>query len=501
MISDKFKLGQVINLINECFYDESSLNQFIFSHFSSIYNKLQNVSPLLTKITNFVQEVNIKREIFQLLLKLEEGYANIFEEYKNEILSSKQSQINYDKYKAINQLIQILEQNLLLEQLQPIYSSCRPQQANSGVTEIDQMVTQLDRGFALNSYSPLITFLAKVKEEFSSLNQFLDSWFQQYGNHFGYNNFPKIVNPSSISPSTTPCNPSEASLLLIINQKEKKIDSLELEAWLWISDKKCIQLPIKDENGQEKDRIVINIDVSEKNKNYQSISDILTELIAKSNQNLEKNQTLRLDFFLPISLLSREDFKIEFIDFYDEQGTSMKVGEMYPVVFRLTNILALQYQVSLNTRWTEHWNQLKEKSLNDLIPSSLFEESNYTFYPNESYTICLSYKKMSEVDCRDALDYVLKRLIPIFIWVRNSFTDEMCIKKIKSIFDDFKTRDIPGIIQQLPSEILEQRIQALDDEKFNKTKKHIGHHICLLWNAPERMPSNPQKPENALTPI
>ncbi|WP_287717023.1 hypothetical protein [Crocosphaera sp.] len=31
--------------------------------------------------------------------------------------------------------------------------------------------------------------------------------------------------------------------------------------------------------------------------------------------------------------------------------------------------------------------------------------------------------------------------------------------------------------------------------------EHIGHHICLLWDDPNRMPPDPQKPENALNSI
>ncbi len=487
-MADTPNLDQIIELMNKALTD-NSFKQLVFVSFKPVKNQFKPDDALFDKILKLVEYVDTNREIFKLLTKIEKINVKVFGEYERKILQSKQSQIKYQRYKAINQLIEYLQKYLDLDQLQSIYSYCRPNQADKTVTDIEKMVTQLDRPF--QTYSPLIKFVVQVKEQFAELNQSLENWLSQYGDLFGY---AKFQNITSIPHPSLPVESSESSLLIIINQQKNKLDCLELQAWLWVSEQNIHPLSIN-----KKDSIIINVDSSGHHQHYQEISAVLTELIENSNRFLEGNsQSLRIDFFLPINLLSREDFKIEFINFQDREGMNMKIGEMYPVVFRLINILGSLYNGGLKQRWEEHWSQLKGQNLNDLIQSSLFEESNCTFKANESHTICLGYKKLSEADCRKALNHVYKRIIPVFIWVRNSFKDEMCIKNIQNIFEALDRKDIPDKIKQLPLEIQEQRVIALDEEIFNNNKEHIGHHICLLWNAPERMPPDPQKPENAL---
>lgn len=473
-----YKLDQVINLINECFHDEDSFNQFIFSYFEDIYNTVQNVNPLSTKILKFVQEVNIKREILKLLLKLDESedFHNIFEEYKNKILPSRKSQISYDKYKSISQLIQKLEQNFIVGELQTIYSSCRPQEANAVVTNIDEMVTQLDRIFSPNSYSPLILFLAKVKKNFVDLNKLLDSWFQQYGRHFGYDNFLKEVNPISVSTSSTPDNSvnlSEASLLIEI--KKLNPNYLQIQAWFWTS-KMC--RPI-----QEKDIIEIYPEQSDLNAKYKNIANKFTEFIRKTNLYMNKvgSKNLRIELFIPNKLLQESDFYIDWLKI-ERLGFLEEMCKQYVVVFRLAERLGVEYQ-DLKKDWENYWQRI---NLNAPLLVDYSPTAEHQLRQSQTIGIKLdtvaNYENFFKLICLKAL--------PVALWSRCDLQTSPCLQQINTIL-----ANVGDNFRQLPEVIRNQRIDATPGTE------HIGHHICLLWDDPDRMPSDPQKPENALTSI
>ena len=80
-----YKLDQIINLMNECFLDEGSFDEFIIGSFLPIYNKLQNIAPLSKKISTFVRNVHINREIPELLEKIKEKNPRVYEEYAPKI--------------------------------------------------------------------------------------------------------------------------------------------------------------------------------------------------------------------------------------------------------------------------------------------------------------------------------------------------------------------------------------------------------------------------------
>ena len=504
---DEPNLAPFIKLMNECFFDESSFNQFVIGSFLSVKNQLQG--SLSQQLSQLVLYAHTNRKIGNLLDKIRENFPDVYRESREKNVESFEKhepdliKIKYNKDKSIKDLISYcaaLSSKKSLEELKKIYSSCRTEKASQIVNNTNQIITQLSNCIPDTSkgYSPLIEFVVKVKQKFPTLNENLENWLDQYGNFFGYDGITEELTPTSNSEPHLPVNSSESSLLIVIKKQEKRVDRLKIQAWLWASEEYIRSLFIK-----KKDSIEINIDFSDKNQYCQELSEVLTELIRDSNKIMADigSESLRIDFFLPISLLSQEDFQLEFID-YQLGETRIKIGEKHPVVFRLKEILDDDYQAS-KKNWKDNWKELKKQKFNELIPLSMFENCNCTFKPNPSHTICLGYKKFSAADCKKALDYVVKRDIPILLWVRSSFNNEICIKEIQGIFKDLEKKDVPDKIQQLPLEIKEQRVAALDDEEIsgNKEKEHIGHHICLLWNAPERMPPDPHKPENALMGI
>ena len=78
----EYNLDQIMNLMNDCFLDEGSLNRFIIGSFYSTFNKLRPGLPLSDRISDFVVSVHQDRAIPKLLEKLKDKYPRVYEEFE-----------------------------------------------------------------------------------------------------------------------------------------------------------------------------------------------------------------------------------------------------------------------------------------------------------------------------------------------------------------------------------------------------------------------------------
>ena len=471
-MSDDPNLATIIDLMNKCFLgDEIGFDQFVIGSFLFVYNKLPNQKPLAEKINILIKEIHIQRNIHKLLAKIEEKYADIFSEDENNIFQTKQDKIKYQRYKAINQLRQYLQRYLVLEQLQPFYSSCRPDRADRTVTDIENMVTQLDRLFP--KYSPLIPFVVQVKQQFPEINQSLENWLAQYGNLFGYTEFQKTSN-STLNPSSTLIVHSSASSLLI-SIKKLNPNYLQLQAWFWSSQRRRCH-PI-----QEKEIIEIDNKQSELNQRYQKLAEKFTELIEKANIFMKKHgdKSLRIEIFSQTKLLQENDY-IDWIKI-KKSGFFVEMCKQYIVVFRLAERLEEQSQ-DLKENWEDKWRQV---TLNN--PVIVDYSSDIECQLNQARTIGIKLDCVSNYPNFFNLFYL--KALPIALWSRCDLKKSSCLAEINRILTNLSVQQN---FQNLLQEIKNERNAA------PVGTEHIGHHICLLWDDPERMPPEPQKIDNAL---
>ena len=77
----EYDLDQIINLMNECFLDQNSFDQFVIGSFLSARNLLQSTDPLAKKISDLVLFARTRREIPELLAKIDEKYPRVYAEY------------------------------------------------------------------------------------------------------------------------------------------------------------------------------------------------------------------------------------------------------------------------------------------------------------------------------------------------------------------------------------------------------------------------------------
>jgi hypothetical protein len=89
--------------------------------------------------------------------------------------------------------------------------------------------------------------------------------------------------------------------------------------------------------------------------------------------------------------------------------------------------------------------------------------------------------------CEQFLKEIYLKSLPIALWSRCDLQTLSCLDEINRILTN-----IGNDFKQLPQAIRNERISA------PAGIEHIGHYICLLWDDPERIPPDPQTPENAL---
>ena len=149
----------------------------------------------------------------------------------------------------------------------------------------------------------------------------------------------------------------------------------------------------------------------------------------------------------------------------------------YPVVFRLAERLEVDYQDSLGD-CKRRRRQIQYNSC-----------SLITYGQNiQSHNIGIILDKISNIETFFSSIYL--QAIPIGLWSRCDLTTISFCQEINRIIN---STNIIQDFRQLPLEIKNQRNAALNDVE------HIGHHICLLWDDPERMPPNESSPEYSLS--
>lgn len=446
-------------------------NNLVFCDFPKVYDQFIDGQIQDHRIRLLIEYAEKHREIDILLREVKKINKNCFEEFSHHIIpkETELNKITNQEDESINQLIQYI-QSLPFDELEIIYLSCRSNNSLQKIRDINEIITELNRIVTSQKYRPLIPFVYQIKNSFPKLKNNLQNWLQHYGKLFGYDDFigsiPNILSATSVANS-------DSSLLIYI--KERKVNYLKLEAWFWSYNLcKCIQ---------ESDIITI----SDGSNRYQRLSDKLNTLIQSSNYLMRSigSENLRIEFFLSTTLLKElknNDFDIDWLDI-TLHGYPVEICRQYPVIFRLAERLDVQYQ-SLRGDWKKRWENL-ESPTRSIIP---FNHPDIKAKLGNLQTIGVMLDSIS--NCEDFFREICLQGLPIALWSRCDLeTSLTTLEKIRTILDNNKND-----FKQLPLAIKQERMSATIEEC-------IGKYICLLWDDPERMPSDPKEPQNALMPI
>ena len=454
----KYNLRLIRDLINEALTPEE-FDDLVFYSFRDVYSQFTNGQNQPLKVRLLFDYIEKYERINDLLNEIKEKNPKAFNEFQSSILDSMTPE-----EKAINNLGEYL-QNQSFEQLKDIYLSYRPNKANKIVDNIDDILTQLNRIIPSQKYRPIIQFVVGIKQNYADLNlqRWLEEWLEKYGDFFGYSEFQETATPNFRQSSPDSQNRKLLESYLLIELKKKNSSSLQIQGWFWSS--KLIR------NIQEKDLIEL--------ENYQ-LSEKLTELIRESNKIMGKigSKDLRIELFLDTNLLMKSDFYFDWLE-VKKLKRDIKMCKQYIVTFRLAERLEDEAQ-DLEGAWQRKWENLNYNQGN-VVDFYHTDEDEL----GRDETVGIKLNKLSEP--AKFFDLILLNSLPLAIWSRRDLQTISCQNEINRIL-----RNVQGNFNQLPKEVTNERKKAAGEE-------HIGRHICLLWDNPERMPPDPSDPKYALS--
>jgi hypothetical protein len=454
----KYNLRLIRDLINEALTPEE-FDDLVFYSFRDVYSQFTNGQNQPLKVRLLFDYIEKYERINDLLNEIKEKNPKAFNEFQSSLLDSMTPE-----EKAINNLGEYL-QNQSFEQLKDIYLSYRPNKANKIVDNIDDILTQLNRIIPSQKYRPIIQFVVGIKQNYADLNlqRWLEEWLEKYGDFFGYSEFQETATPNFRQSSPDSQNRKLLESYLLIELKKKNSSSLQIQGWFWSS--KFIR------NIQEKDLIEL--------ENYQ-LSEKLTELIRESNKIMGKigSKDLRIELFLDTNLLMKSDFYFDWLE-VKKLKRDIKMCKQYIVTFRLAERLEDEAQ-DLEGAWQRKWENLNYNQGN-VVDFYHTDEDEL----GRDETVGIKLNKLSEP--AKFFDLILLNSLPLAIWSRRDLQTISCQNEINRIL-----RNVQGNFNQLPKEVTNERKKAAGEE-------HIGRHICLLWDNPERMPPDPSDPKYALS--
>jgi hypothetical protein len=291
----------------------------------------------------------------------------------------------------------------------------------------------------------------------------LDQWLEEYGDFFGYSQFQETATPNFRQSSPDSQNPKLLESYLLIELKKKNYSSLQMQGWFWSSNEKCPS-PIQEPY------LIKRKDLPKK----------LTELIEKSNAKMNESPSyeLKIDLFLDHALLMESQF---FLDLQVKRGSWVRMCEQYIVNFRLAQRLERRRYRELEGKWNKKWENLKS---NKCTVVDYCSTKNSKLWEDKIVGI-----KLNNVSKQPEFFHkIFQTSMPVALWSSCNLQTISCQNEIDRILGNVKTN-----LNQLPEEVCKER---RDSENI---KEHIGRHICLLWDNPERMPPDPSDPKYALS--
>ena len=187
---------------------------------------------------------------------------------------------------------------------------------------------------------------------------------------------------------------------------------------------------------------------------------------------------LTIEIFLPRDRLHDE---VEKWSYPDEEGFDINIGEEYRVVVRSYERLK-KLRTQQGSYWRKNWEKVTLIWENAPCEENITTVSQACFKPSQIRNLLLK-KIVLKVCCtlsNSERDGLLKAIhsagTAIVLWSR-------C--EVKSLHNavDFDTL-LERPLQELSARVKEQRFAADND-------KHLGNHLVLLWDDPNRVPPNP----------
>jgi len=375
---------------------------------------------------------------------------------------------------AIAELGQSLDDCCSFDILKEVYNTVCPPVALKSVTNIGQMLSELNRIYDNYKFRYLIYFVDLVYNQVG--NQELLKWLNKYGNLFNYKDYLSSKDKLKIYNSNE--DRAESSLLINIaeftqNKKKTQIIEIKLEAWFWSSQSSY--------NIQPLETITINNNKKTYEEKYLNLSNTLQKSIEESIKHMKRvgSEELRIEFFFPLKFFKIKNNYLEKLKVEICGSPPEEICKQNTVVLRLSDRLNRQDH---RKQWVRNWQQINTKKFRIVdyrnYRKEIDDKTQRALDEPETIGIILD----QESNYEDFLHKIYFNQIPIAIWSRcdlqNCSTQETIMEILGRVGKDLK---------RLPEEITKERKAA------SQGFEHIGHYICLLWDDPERLPPDPDR--------
>lgn len=184
---------------------------------------------------------------------------------------------------------------------------------------------------------------------------------------------------------------------------------------------------------------------------------------------------LTIEIFLPLDLMNQAVDSWEIDDEYD---FSVTLGSQYKIVVRSYERILPTYLYK--GFWEEKWKIAQQ--LTDI-------EVGKTLISGDSNNLKKLFVELNQPDIiglklttapvqtgkGSVFALILKTAIPVALWLRQNLADN-CDEKMNGLLQCY--------INQLPENVKMKRLDAVKEPPDT----HIGHHLSLLWEDPDRLP-------------
>ncbi len=289
------------------------------------------------------------------------------------------------------------------------------------------------------------------------------------------------------SPVSTQNTYKVRSYLLIRLKPTKKLKGqFFVKAWLVPDD--------KADAGYGRFKPLNTEDLNEGPYPLEQIPKLLEYFHLQALEKLEAiDSKLVIEFFLPQDCLCTEVDSWEVLDVVNRP---FQVGTEYQVVVRSYERLLPRYRKLAMKPWKQKWSQAKQ--LQPPLPQDVFELLNKVDgYEWNSLRATLLDKIGLKLTCppivvgsgssvsqSDIIDALLSTAIPIAIWPR-------CLTSGADLADLINSLIEEGPLSELPEYVRKKRQEAVQKQ----IKDHLGQHLVLLWEDPDRLPPDEENLE------
>lgn len=391
----------------------------------------------------------------------------------------------------IESLLGILQLQDISKMIQQAYAECLPNPwLGSIASDISSMLKQLNEEFPRKAEKlPIFEFVNRLSGNSSIpelLRSKLQNWVSNTSQTYGIRltGFDLVTAPKA--------NPY---VLIRLKPSKQQENRFYIKAWFFLDDKSKAEYsqfkPLSSQRFPE-----------EQPHSFEDISELLNDFLDQTFGELEntKNATQPIiEFFLPRDYLCAD---VDQLSVLDAIGEEIQLGTDYQVVVRSYERLNRRYRQKTRILWLDKWNQAKE--LNPPFAENLFERLNQSdghdwdslranlankiglqlIYPPGQFQ---SADVKPATNKRDWVAALLSTATPIAIWPRCSVSETTFISAIDELFN-------AGALSALPEYVRKKRLEAMQQS----TEDHIGHHLVLLWEDPDRLPPDEEEFEHKI---